>query len=106
LRWLGESAARPRRQDGHRDAQEWRPPDRRNRFTAARDTGGRVTTLPIAQTIRITSNDQIGSFDDRFDGHLDLGFSHVDATAMAIALSGPRWANSSALLPSAATGAR
>src|SRR6185295_1714970 len=49
---------------------------------AVRDTEGRVASLPVPETIRITPLDTTGSVKNLLDGYVDFGFSYSDATSV------------------------
>ena len=49
---------------------------------AVRDAEGRVASLPVPETIRITPLDTTGSVKNLLDGYVDFGFSYSDATSV------------------------
>ncbi len=47
---------------------------------AVLDSGGELTTIAVADAVRVAQMDQAGSFRSRLDGNIRFGFSYSDAT--------------------------
>jgi len=47
---------------------------------AVAESGGELTTIPVADTVRVAQMDEAGSFRSRLDGNIQFGFSYSDST--------------------------